>query len=75
MVSANALVCGDYLMARVVMLDAGPLGSDAALDADVILVAQAHSLIARGDAVSVATTNVKHLSLFVDAREWQQITA
>ncbi len=46
---------------------------DKALDGDVILAAQASLLSHLGDEVVVATTNVKHLSLFVDARMWQDI--
>jgi hypothetical protein len=47
--------------------------SDASLDADMILAAQAVELAAPGDRVVIATTNVRHLSLFVDARPWQEI--
>jgi len=43
------------------------------LDGDVILAAQAKIEELNGNQVIVATTNVKHLSLFVDAREWQMI--
>lgn len=50
-----------------------PTASDQALDADMILVAQAALLIADGDSVIVATTNVSHLSLFVPAARWQDI--
>lgn len=46
---------------------------DKALDGDVILAAQASLLTHLGDEIVVATTNVKHLSLFVDARLWQDI--
>jgi hypothetical protein len=46
-----------------------------ALDGDVILAAQASLLTHLGDNIVVATTNVKHLSLFVDARLWQDIPA
>jgi predicted nucleic acid-binding protein len=51
-----------------------PTASDQALDADMILAAQAALLIADGDSVMVATTNVAHLSLFVPAARWQDIT-
>jgi hypothetical protein len=47
--------------------------SDQALDADMILAAQASLLIENGDAVVIATTNPKHLSLFVPAARWQDI--
>jgi hypothetical protein len=39
------------------------------LDGDVILAAQAKEIGA-----IVATENVGHLSLFVDARNWQSVT-
>ena len=51
-----------------------PTASDAALDADMILAAQAVVLTASGSTVVVATTNVGHLSLFVDARHWRNIS-
>jgi predicted nucleic acid-binding protein len=51
-----------------------PTASGQALDADMILAAQATLLIADGDSVMVATTNVAHLSLFVPAARWQDIT-
>ncbi len=44
-----------------------------ALDGDVILAAQAHILSKIGYEVIIATTNVKHLSLFADARKWREI--
>lgn len=42
-----------------------------ALDGDVILASQAILVANYGHEVIVATTNKKHLCLFVDAREWQ----
>lgn len=50
-----------------------PTAADAALDADVIIAPQASLLIEDGDEVIVATTNPKHLSLFVPAARWQDI--
>ena len=48
-----------------------PTAADPALDADVILAAQAATLN-RTDVV-IATTNVKHLSRFVQAKIWSNI--
>ena len=50
-----------------------PTANNDALDGDVILAAQAALLQNADNQVVVATTNVKHLSLFVDAREWKSI--
>jgi predicted nucleic acid-binding protein len=73
-------------IATAVMLKAAELWAEArktgiptadpkALDADVILAAQA-LLLAKpaGEPSLVATTNVDHLGRFVDARRWQDIT-
>jgi hypothetical protein len=46
---------------------------DASLDADMILVAQARALVNDRDETVIATTNVRHLGLFVSARVWRQI--
>jgi predicted nucleic acid-binding protein len=51
-----------------------PTAADHALDGDVILAGQATVLARGGDAVVVATNNVEHLSRFVDARRWDEIT-
>ena len=51
-----------------------PTAADAALDGDVVLAAQAASLVETGERPIIATTNVRHLSLFADARLWQDIS-
>jgi len=50
-----------------------PTADPKALDGDVILAAQATLVADQGNEVIVATTNLGHLSQFVDAREWQLI--
>lgn len=50
-----------------------PTADDRELDADIVLAAQSSLLPRPGDQVIVATTNVGHLSLFVDARHWRDI--
>lgn len=50
-----------------------PTADPKELDIDVLLAATALSLQNEGDVV-VATTNVGHLSQFVDARVWSDIT-
>ncbi len=52
-----------------------PTADDLSLDADVIICAQ-YQLLAEeypGRYVVIATTNVKHLSRFTEAKEWQEI--
>ena len=50
-----------------------PSADDAALDADVILAAQA-AVLAQGETQPViATTNVRHLGIFADARDWRDV--
>lgn len=51
-----------------------PTAADKALDGDMILSAHAAVIAGRGHQVVVATTNVKHLELFCDARLWRDIT-
>ena len=51
-----------------------PNASDDALDADVILCAQAMLLEEFGHQVTVASTNIKHLEKFVTALNWSDIT-
>ena len=46
---------------------------DKALDADMILAAQASLVTGNGNNAVIATTNVKHLSLFASASEWWKI--
>ena len=50
-----------------------PTADAAALDIDVLVAAIAVSLEGEGDVV-VATSNVRHLAQFVDARIWSDIT-
>lgn len=50
-----------------------PTAGDAELDCDVILAAQGHLLQSQGHTVTVATANLRHLSLFIDARLWSDI--
>jgi predicted nucleic acid-binding protein len=52
--------------------EGSPLASSEALDGDVILIATTIK-VARTDQTVVATTNVKHLEKFVDARQWADI--
>lgn len=75
----------EYLpLSTVVMRDAASLWADVrrrgqptadpkALDADVILAAQARRMDAAE--VVVATTNVQHLSRLVDAKLWREVVA
>jgi predicted nucleic acid-binding protein len=51
-----------------------PTGRDTALDADVILAAQVTEASESGFSTVIATTNVAHLSHFIDARRWQDIS-
>jgi hypothetical protein len=51
-----------------------PTADDKALDADVILAAQAVLLAGGHDDVVVATANVRHLGRYVTARRWQDVT-
>jgi len=55
-------------------LQGKPTADDEVLDGDVILAAQVYHLDVEEDvSVIVATTNVKHLEWFVDARKWTDI--
>jgi hypothetical protein len=51
-----------------------PTADDAALDADVILAAQAAILGEAVGEVVIVTTNVGHLARFADARKWDEVT-
>ncbi len=50
-----------------------PTADTKALDGDVILSAQAKLEELKGNEVIVVTTNIRHLSQFVDACEWRLI--
>lgn len=50
-----------------------PTADSKALDGDVILAASAILVAEEGNEVIIATTNVGHLSQFVDARHWSEI--
>jgi len=61
-----------------------PTAPDAAIDGDCLLAAQARTAsnqvftreeVIRGISVLVATTNVKHLDRFANARHWSEIHA
>ena len=50
------------------------MAGDNAIDIDMILIAQWRQMAARlGTDVIIATTNVRHLSRFTDARLWRDI--
>lgn len=51
-----------------------PTADPKALDADVILAAQAAIATNRGYETVIATTNVRHLSRFVPAQLWNEIS-
>ena len=51
-----------------------PTADKAALDADVILAAQASILIDEGSEAIIASSNPRHLSMFVPTDEWQSLS-
>ena len=51
-----------------------PTGDPKKLDIDVILAAQALTLSAPANEIIVATSNIAHISRFVTAEEWSNIT-
>jgi predicted nucleic acid-binding protein len=50
-----------------------PTADDKSLDGDVILAAQAATISNQGEDVVIATTNVRHLTRFVQAKIWNEI--
>jgi predicted nucleic acid-binding protein len=50
-----------------------PTAAPHALDADVILAAQAQLVLGLDDTLTVATTNVGHLSRLILAQRWEEI--
>ncbi|CBN54393.1 MULTISPECIES: hypothetical protein [Kamptonema] len=50
-----------------------PTANNQALDADVILAAQAFTISNQGENTVIATTNVRHLTRFVPAKIWNEI--
>jgi predicted nucleic acid-binding protein len=71
-ITTQAMLTAAELWARA-RREGRPTAPDPALDADVILAAQATEVEQTGRSVAVATTNPRHLSRFVDARFWQEI--
>jgi hypothetical protein len=51
-----------------------PTADDKALDGDMILAAQAATYLQGAERPLIATTNVAHISLFVPAQAWQDIS-
>lgn len=49
------------------------MADHSALDADVILAAQAVVMAGEGSPTVVATTNVRHWELFTAAKEWRSV--
>ncbi len=72
-ISTDAMLLAAQLWADA-RLRGRPTADPNSLDGDVILAAQAILLANQGNEVVIATTNVGHLSQFVDAREWRSIS-
>ncbi len=74
-VTTNAMLLAAHLWATS-RHQGQPTADSKTLDADVIIAAQCQLLQQEypGQSLIIATTNVKHLSRFVDAQEWQNIT-
>jgi hypothetical protein len=72
-ITTKAMHLAATLWANVRNADA-PTAASAALDADVILAAQALTAGVAAEDVVIATTNVGHLSRFMNARIWRAIT-
>ncbi len=72
-ISTDAMLLAAQLWADA-RLRGRPTADPNSLDGDVILAAQAILLANQGNEVVIATTNVGHLSQFVDAREWRLIS-
>ncbi len=71
-ITTEAMLLAAQLWARA-RKNGRPTATDTALDADVILSAQALLMAEDGYDIEVATTNVKHIEQFVTARLWQDI--
>lgn len=76
-IAYEPLTTGAMLRAARLWADARmrglPTAPENRLDVNVILAAQALELAEGGGEIVVATTNPRHLSRFVDARDWQEI--
>ena len=51
-----------------------PTADEKEIDADVILTAQAMLYVGLGDRLVVATYNARHLSRYLDAHHWEEIS-
>ena len=73
-VTTNAMRLAAYLWATS-RSQGQPTADPKTIDADVIIAAQCQLLQQEypGQSLIIATTNVNHLSRFIDAQEWQNI--